>query len=179
MTIWFCSDTHWGHRNILKFTNRPFETIEDMNEQLIANWNACVQPNDSIYHLGDFAYRQSTGSLLPIFERLNGTKHLIIGNHDNEEVFRLPWASQDYYREIKIDGQHIVLFHYAIVQWNRSRHKSIHLHGHHHGTLHHGKLEHAPRRIDIGVDCFDLHPVSWDHLKARISNELSEHDSER
>lgn len=78
---WFTSDTHFGHKNILEYEKeaRPFETVEEMNEQLIANWNDKVRPKDIVFHLGDFAF----GAInVPIADRLNGHKRLVMGNHD-------------------------------------------------------------------------------------------------
>lgn len=78
---WFTSDTHFGHKNILEYEKdaRPFETVEEMNEQLITNWNKTVGQKDIIYHLGDFAFGSSN---IGIAGRLNGRKRLIMGNHD-------------------------------------------------------------------------------------------------
>lgn len=163
MTTWFSSDHHWCHKNILRFCHRPFATIEEMDAKLIENWNRCVQPYDHIWHLGDFAFRQRASETAGIFAQLNGVKHLIRGNHDDKSVFALPWASQQDYKELKIDGTHLVLCHYAIVEWHRSRYGSLHLHGHHHGTL-------SPysNRIDVGVDCFDFCPVSFEQLRSQM-----------
>lgn len=77
----FTSDHHFGHKNILEYEKdaRPFNTVEEMNEQLITNWNNTVRPKDIIYHLGDFAFGRSN---IDIAARLNGRKRLILGNHD-------------------------------------------------------------------------------------------------
>jgi len=81
----FVSDTHFGHANIIKYSNRPFRDVEQMNEALIKNWNNTVGPEDTVYHLGDVAlgpWVEWDGLL----ERLNGYKVLIVGNHDR--IFR-------------------------------------------------------------------------------------------
>lgn len=78
--IWFTSDTHFGHKNVLKYCGRPFKTVEEMDEALIANWNAIVKPDDVIYHLGDVA--MSIKAVKRVLPRLNGHKILIVGNHD-------------------------------------------------------------------------------------------------
>jgi calcineurin-like phosphoesterase family protein len=150
-------------------------SIAAMNAKIIANYNAVVQPNDEVWCLGDFAFRYRREQLETIFDQLHGHKHLIKGNHDDKYVFRLPWQSQADYADIKIDGRHVVLCHYAIIQWNRSRYGAVHLHGHHHGTL-----PPITNRIDVGVDCFNLSPVAWDQLKASISpHELPRDDHQR
>jgi len=80
MTTWFTSDTHFGHANIIRYSNRPYDTTEEHDEALIANWNFSVQPNDEVYHLGDFSFGNKAMEILP---RLNGIIHLIKGNHDH------------------------------------------------------------------------------------------------
>lgn len=81
VSTWFTSDTHFGHKNILEYEKdaRPFSSVEEMNEQLIINWNNAVRPQDIIYHLGDFAFGKHN---IDIAVRLNGRKRLILGNHD-------------------------------------------------------------------------------------------------
>jgi calcineurin-like phosphoesterase family protein len=78
---WFTSDTHFGHKNILEYEKdaRPFDTVEEMNERLIANWNDTVRPKDIVFHLGDFAFGAVN---VAIADRLNGHKRLVMGNHD-------------------------------------------------------------------------------------------------
>lgn len=78
--IWFTSDMHFGHRNIMKFCNRPFNSVEEMDEALINNWNAVVEESDIVFNLGDFAYA-SNSRWKEILERLKGTHYLILGNH--------------------------------------------------------------------------------------------------
>lgn len=79
--IWLTSDTHFFHRNIISYCNRPYADVDEMNEGLIANWNAVVAPDDEVFHLGDFAFGAFT-KVASIASRLNGNKHLILGNHD-------------------------------------------------------------------------------------------------
>lgn len=86
MTIWFTSDTHFGHKNIIRYANRPFDDVTHMNEMLVHNWNSVVHPDDTVYHLGDVALGPIRESLAYI-RRLNGRKVLITGNHDRN--FRL------------------------------------------------------------------------------------------
>ena len=78
--MFFTADTHFGHNNILKLCNRPFDTIDDMNEALIKNWNARITGADSVYIVGDMFFRCADAE--KILSRLHGKKHLIIGNHD-------------------------------------------------------------------------------------------------
>lgn len=79
--IYFIADTHFGHENVIKYENRPFKTVYEMNETIINNWNKTVKADDIIYHLGDFGFGNKT-NLIEIGLRLNGNKKLIVGNHD-------------------------------------------------------------------------------------------------
>lgn len=81
MTTWFTSDQHFGHVNILSFCGRPFRSVEHMNECLVDNWNAVVEPGDLVYVLGDWAMGKLADSL-EYTTRLNGRKILLSGNHD-------------------------------------------------------------------------------------------------
>ena len=167
--IFFTADTHFGHNNIIKFTKRPFVSIDEMNNKLIENWNAKVAPNDEIYHLGDVAL-MSGQTLTPILEKLNGKIYLIKGNHEvaalqNEKKFE--WV-KDYHELIVKDtdahrGERlIVLFHYAMRVWNASHHGSWHLYGHSHGTL---PDDITSLSFDAGIDCHHYAPISYEEVK--------------
>jgi calcineurin-like phosphoesterase family protein len=161
--VWFTSDTHFGHRNVIQYCKRPYASVDEMNEALIANWNAVVSPEDVVYHNGDVAMC-SARRLAGIVWRLNGTIHLTPGNHDKEALkLKERWASIEPYREITIDKQKIVLCHYAFAVFNGSHRGTIHLHGHSHG-----KLPGHRQRLDIGVDCWDYRPVSLEQIQARL-----------
>ncbi len=185
--IHFTSDTHWGHKNIIKYSNRPFSSVEEMDETLINNWNAVVKPNDIVWHLGDFAFCDYK-SFTQILRRLNGTKNVILGNHD--KIIINNWDnlidskllnSIQYYKELKADGQMIVLLHYGMRVWNKSHHGSIHLYGHSHGSLPpHGKS------VDVGVDSKEItseyRPVSLDEVIKYMSKrqgEVVDHHGDR
>jgi len=84
MEIWFTSDTHFGHENIIRYCGRPFKDAREMDECLVEQWNLRVKPSDHIYHLGDITMaRDGRGDGLAIVKRLNGHKRLIMGNHDH------------------------------------------------------------------------------------------------
>ena len=153
--LYFTSDTHFGHHNIIGFSKRPYANKEEMDEALIRNWNAVVEPDDIIYHLGDFAF----GRGLEILPMLNGEKHLIKGNHDKGGILKHPeWASVEDYAELPAyEGLHpkLILYHYPIQDWNHRFRGSLHLHGHVHGTL-----PLSTQRMDVGVDVWGYKPVS-------------------
>lgn len=79
--LWFTSDLHLGHANIIDFCGRPFASVDEMNEGLIDRWNAHVSPKDTVYILGDLCMGKKD-TTLPLLERLAGRKRLVAGNHD-------------------------------------------------------------------------------------------------
>lgn len=154
MTDWVTADTHFGHRNIIRYCARPFEHTFDMNEGLIARWNACVRPEDTVYHLGDFALRCGATRARDILSRLNGKIILIEGNHD-WSLCRKP-AIRDRFESVSSglryvkDGLEVWMSHFPCESW-RPR---VHFHGHSHG-----KSSLRPYRIDVGVDCWNYAPM--------------------
>ncbi len=162
MTIYFTSDTHFGHTNIIRYQNRPFRDVNHMNESLIANWNERVEQDDIIYHLGDFGFGDCN-HLQKVFDRLNGTKILILGNHDKETQKLIGWQSVQHYHEIWFDKQMVVLFHYAMRVWHRSHHSSILLYGHSHGSM-----PGNSQSLDVGVDCWKYRPITLSEIQVRL-----------
>ncbi|TPG56911.1 metallophosphoesterase [Roseomonas nepalensis] len=153
MTTWFTADTHFGHGSLRALLRRPFPSTAAMDDALAAAWNEAVQPNDEIWHLGDFAVgHPDPGGLLAA---LNGTKHLVTGNNDPPATRALPgWASARDYAEIEADGQALVLCHYPFRTWNGGPKGAWNLHGHSHG-----RLKPLPRQFDVGVDPRGYRPV--------------------
>ncbi len=161
--IYFVSDTHFSHRNILTYCARPFASIEEMNETLIQNWNDIVKPQDTIYHLGDFGI----GDVVPILRRLNGNKILIIGNHDKPatkgEAKRF-FNYQTHLKVINIDKTLITLCHYSMQVWPHSNYGSWHLFGHSHG-----QLKGIGESMDVGVDATKLYrPILFEEVRQTI-----------
>lgn len=167
MAVFFTADSHFGHANIIKYTNRPFDSVHDMNKALVANWNHVVSPHDSIYILGDFAFSNH----VRYASRLNGKKYLILGNHDKRKDVRIAveqgffeWAKE--YHELKLpDSPMIVLCHYSMRVWNKKHHGSYHLFGHSHGNI-----EPFERSFDVGVDVWGYTPISLEKVKEVIAD---------
>ena len=165
---WFTSDTHFGHANIIKYSNRPFTSVKEMDEAMIANWNALVKPSDIVWHLGDFAFSKDLDQMVQLFGRLNGVKCLIRGNHDHSTTRRLGWYEINSLTTINLGTTPVVLCHYALRVWDRSHRGAIHLYGHTHGTL-----PGDNQSIDVGVDCWDYKPVNIEQIRARLITQLA------
>lgn len=166
--IYFTSDTHFNHRNSLWHNDRPYKTVEEMDEQIIKNWNKVVKENDEIYHLGDFGWQLSPTRLQEIMLQLNGHKHLILGNHDKEKMMLHSnlWESVDIYKELAIDGYRVILFHYPIADFNQMYRHSIHLYGH----VHKNKslidlMDKKYYTYNVGVDTNNYTPISFLKIK--------------
>ena len=155
MNVWFTADTHFGHKNIIKYCNRPFATVKEMDEHYIEQHNKLVQPSDYVYHLGDVSFGPPDA-----FNRLNGVKHLVKGNHDyarSDAKYDVEWIKDIY--ELKVGDNAIVLCHYPILEWHKKSKGSYHFYGHVHGRL-------APtdKSIDVGVDLWNYRPVNLEEI---------------
>jgi calcineurin-like phosphoesterase family protein len=154
--IFMTGCTHYGHSNIIKLCNRPFNSVEEMDEQLIENHNKVVGKNDIVYHHGDFAYRSRVDSAA-ILKRLTGRIILIQGNHD-------PVLWGQHIVELKINKQLIVMCHYPIEEWNGYYRGAIHTHCHTHST----QLVSAERRFNVGVDACNFAPIALEELLLHV-----------
>lgn len=165
--IWFTSDQHFGHKNIIHLSHRPFKSIEQMDQWMIDEWNACVASEDTIYHLGDFAYKNRT-PLEEYCKALNGHKHLILGNHDKykvKEYLKFFDTVQDilYVTSENPHEKHdFVLFHYPILSWRRRGKGAIHLYGHVHEAI--LSILETQRAYNVGVDRNDFKPISLEKI---------------
>lgn len=172
--LWFISDTHFGHENIIKYSKRPFKDTAEMDVHMINLWNSRVQPEDTVYHLGDFALSGGKKCLPSTFNRLNGNIVFIKGNHDKaealEDVTGQPLSS---YLELYHKKQMIVLCHYSLRVWNKAHRGAWHLFGHSHGALNNLELG---KSMDVGVDSlnslgYDYGPISFDQVKAHMDKQ--------
>jgi len=156
MTDFVTSDIHFGHKNIMTFcavTRARFKNdVDYMNEQIIREWNQMVTPRDHTYILGDVAFC-NVETAVKFMKRLNGSKTLIIGNHDKKLIKQREFQDcfidwQDYY-SINVNGTKVIMFHYPISEWDQMHRGSVHLHGHVHGGP--SSLE-GSRALDVGMD---------------------------
>ena len=165
MATFFIADTHFSHAGARGFYRRPFASTAAMDAAMEEYWCATVAPDDDVYHLGDFAITHKDPAAL--LGRLPGRKHLVPGNNDPPAIRALPgWASVADYREITVDGQALVLCHYAFRTWNGMGRGAWNLHGHSHG-----RLEPLRHQADLGVDVWGYHPVTFDTVrKSRLGS---------
>lgn len=184
--VWFTSDLHFWHKNICKYCNRPFETMEEMNQALIDNWNSVVKEDDTVFVLGDMGFC-GYDKLEPLMSQLNGKKYLIQGNHDSDKiVFRLYEANiiEGYYKmhEVTIIGdeecpdQQLTLCHFPMIDWPNKERGAWMVHGHQH------QLPETPScsvmHWDVGVDKNNLKPVSFEQLKINITTQFVTRNNE-
>ena len=162
--VFFVSDTHFSHHNILKFVRyngelvRNFKDVETMDETMIANWNSVVKPNDTVIHLGDVYFSNGDRHL----SRLNGNKFLILGNHDHVERGRilkhfkrvLPWMVYDY-------GDHRFMLSHAPCR--ESHMTEYYCKKNFHGHIHE-KPNVSLKHINISVEKINYTPVALEDL---------------
>jgi len=169
---YFFSDPHFNHANIIKYCNRPFSSVEEMNTVIIDNINAVVGPGDILWCLGDWVFgRNKAENAKKFLERITcGTVNLIWGNHDKKRDMRGLFNQEHDMYTVRVqdrgEKQSIVLCHYAMRIWNKSHHGVWHLYGHSHGTL---PDDPNSMSFDVGVDCHDYKPLSFDDIKKIMS----------
>lgn len=171
--IFFTSDTHFGSEMILDFCRRPFGSSHEMDEELIRLWNETVPEDGVVFHLGDFCDTENASDYL---RKLNGTIHLIAGNHDRIQEdcgFRSISEQQTIY----VEGQRIILNHYPMLCFGGERTCTWQLFGHVHsggGNTTGYDLSRLgmlfPRQYDVGVDNNGFRPISFASLKSIIDS---------
>ena len=186
--IFFTSDHHFSHANIIRYCNRPFASTEEMNQELISRWNQTVSPDDTVYYLGDFSL--SVDVVGSITQLLNGRKFLIMGNHDlchpvhkkrallaGELYLRAGFESIELESRIEIAGQSVLLHHLPYLtpsapdkysgKYDKFRpidNGQWLLCGHIHE-----KWREQERMINVGVDVWDFYPVAMTKIEKLIT----------
>tara|TARA_R110001583_G_scaffold30541_1_gene105536 strand:- start:21 stop:659 length:639 start_codon:yes stop_codon:yes gene_type:complete len=156
----FTSDQHFGHKNIIRYCNRPFESVEQMDEAIISRWNQVVSSNDTVYVVGDVSFHRASISSR-IIKKLNGTKILIRGNHDKSQSAMIEMGFDQVYNRLEYtlpNGQQALLWHYPLPDSLISKYDVL-IHGHTHckpSEAIHGK------KFNVCVDAWDFTPISSD-----------------
>lgn len=163
MTVWFTADTHFGHTNIIKYCNRPFQSSEEMDETILERFNSVIKPGDVLYHLGDICW--SSYNLGKFFGRLNTQEvHVIRGNHDNKHGSE--YSRFRSFQDLKsvstgVNGtlENFILFHYPMRTWKSKGRGGYHLYGHVHG-----RMAGIDRSMDVGVDTNNFYPYAAEEV---------------
>lgn len=168
MNRWFTSDTHFNHKSVQRFCpdTRLQGDIFEHDQRLIDNWNELVRDGDQVYHLGDFSFG-SNSYTKDVLKRLNGDIHLIFGNHDKMLKggdFSKFFASRQDYKDIRVDGVKIVMFHYPIYEWDAMHYGAYQLFGH----VHRSYKTVRGKSMNVGIDARpngDMCPFSLEEVR--------------
>lgn len=180
--IFFISDFHLGHKNVIRFDNRPFKDLEEMHSTILNNWNKKVPNNGIVFYLGDLFYKSAIKYPKWFVHQLNGTIHFVLGNHDRFEDIRKMERFATISTEIKLDVldnnkyQHIHMHHHPILSWNKAPHGSIHLHGHVHQKMSNNTFYdwyYNRRVIDVGCNGHNYTPISYLEIIDMLKNKES------
>lgn len=175
--VFFTSDLHLTHENVLSFCKRPFKTVGEMDDALISNWNQAVSSKDIIFNLGDFAWKCKSGDIAEIQQGLNGRIYNIQGNHDKHSYF----GGMEYYDIITlkiksgVEAYKFILSHYPLMTWAGRDKGVINLHGHIHtspyvnNTHSDHSLPYHPNQYDVGVDNNDFKPIDFKTILKKIN----------
>ena len=162
---WFTADLHFGHERIIEYTGRPFKTVKEMDEILIKNWNERVRPDDFIFIIGDFCFRNTKDEKFGenrakyYYDQLNGHKVFIQGNHDNTNSLNT----------IITD----IIIHYDGKDWHLA-HKpedcqlKYNLCGHIHQKWKSQRTKKGKIIINVGVDVWNYHPVNIQEILEEV-----------
>lgn len=161
--IHFTSDSHWGHANIIKYCNRPFKNVWEMNHVLIEKWNAVVKPTDTVYHLGDFAFL-APRQIKDLLKCLNGNITMVLGNHDGP-AHNYPGVTivKDSMSLKLEDGTELFMTHYPEVAEKEGFNK-LSLCGHIHTAWRSWKPREHNIIYNVGVDAWNYQPITIDDI---------------
>lgn len=167
---YFTSDQHFGHANIIRFCDRPFTTVDEMDRAMLTKWNERVTDADDVWILGDLFFRSAR--VKTILEQLKGRKHLILGNHDSSWISRLERSK--YFVSVaeiyigKIGEHQVTMCHYPMLSWPQDR-DSYMIYGHIHNHVNADYwplIQKRERMLNAGVEVNGFAPVTFDELVA-------------
>ena len=172
---WVISDTHFGHANIIRHAERPFRTIGEMNEALVANWNDTVRDGDTVYHLGDFSGPPMNRRIERIAERLRGRIVLITGNHDRvtprlADTFTRVTGPQKLHTPVK-DIPGVVLSHVPLHSAGTDEPGSLQVIGNLHGHIHQ-RTSPTPRHCNVCVEHTGYRPIRLEEAVERLAEQI-------
>lgn len=182
--VFFTSDQHLGHRNVIRLCNRPFDSVEDMDARLIEKWNHKVTNNDTIFILGDLMFRNEKPPE-EYLRQLKGKKHLIVGNHDQMWIKKCDltrWFESVNHLHYTSDGKHsLTLCHYPMMSWPHMA-RCYMVHGHIHANTdadYWPLIQRNPMMLNAGVDINNYEPVTFDEMVENNLIHKTKSDEER
>ncbi len=164
--VLYIADTHFGHANIIRHCNRPFESAEEMDKAMIRYWNNVVGRDDVVFVVGDFSFRGASAEYY--LSKLNSTVNLIIGNHDKPDDYRC-FASHTDIAKV-VHGDHsVILCHYPMAEWDGYYHGVTHFFGHIHNNRNEAAeiMDKVPNAYNIGADLLDFIPQTYEQIVGR------------
>lgn len=191
--IFFTSDTHVNHENIIKFCKRPFESVQEMNNEMVKRWNEKVPKDGIVFHLGDFAWG-GYNVWKEFREQLNGDIYLIKGNHD---IKNMTTNAKELFKDtsmqmrIEIEGRRIWLNHFPLLCYSGTYRDfnglEYNLFGHTHLSNHISKNQGKdcnrcfdnlfPTQYDVGVDFNEFTPISWYEVDNKIKQQIKNNEN--
>ena len=184
--VFFISDFHMFHSNVLKFDNRPFKDIHEMHHEIETRWNSVVGSNDIVIFLGDldFAKSREKDYVKGIVYSLNGTTHIVLGNHDKRKDIEAIGKFETISDYLEVSIKHIqdnkvitslfCCMHYPLFQWNKKHFGSFMVHGHSHTMCNDSELHKNNKIIDVSCNGINYTPISYTEIIDKFSNILIE-----
>lgn len=186
--VFFTSDTHFNHKNIIGSCHRPFSSVEEMNKAIIDNWNEKVPTDALVFHLGDFAWGSNMKLYEDLIGSLNGRIILVKGNHDEKNLPKNTARLLELFEGITnqiyclIEGRYVYMNHYPFLcyggVYREDNDKVYQLFGH----CHYGKIQTGldmprakfllPTQYDVGIDNNDYTPISWNEVDEKIKEQI-------
>jgi calcineurin-like phosphoesterase family protein len=176
MSIWFSSDWHLSHANIIRYANRPFKSVYDMDEVIIDNFFKTINSGDTLYFLGDLSFnKESDVRVINLLQKQNIRTFFLMGNHDkamrtdevrraikDSTVFKGIWDRLDEH----IEGQEVTMEHYPMLSFKGSHFNAWQLYGHHHSDI---SDVATGKKLNVCVDHHDFRPWSWEQVVEYMS----------
>ncbi len=177
--VWFTSDLHFWHKNICKYCDRPYESIEEMNQGIVDNWNSVVKEDDTVFVLGDLGFC-GIEKLRHLMSQLKGKIFLIQGNHDSDKVVNKLYEEgliKDYFKLLEVTiindeecpNQQLTLCHFPMIDWYNKEKGAWMIHGHQHQLPETPSC--SPKHYDVGLDKNGMTPINFEQLKINITKQ--------
>lgn len=177
--VWFTSDLHFWHKNICKYCDRPYESVEEMNQGIVDNWNSVVKEDDTVFVLGDLGFC-GIEKLRPLMSQLKGKIFLIQGNHDSDKVVNKLYEEgiiKDYFKLLEVTivndeecpNQQLTLCHFPMIDWYNKEKGAWMIHAHQHQLPDTPSC--SPKHWDVGLDKNGMTPINFEQLKINITKQ--------